>query len=120
MEFRTEYNLTLSTSAGRMLVKALVEYHETVMGTAFKPGVLPTVFEVPGVLRIDNLVAIEDYSYGQVPNPIHKINAQLAIRPEHLRQYATKYEPRLAAEIEEHALHVRFVVRQRAAKSVNT
>lgn len=120
MEFRTEYNLTLSTSAGRLLVKALVDYHETVMGSAFKPGVLPKVFDVPGVLRIDNLVVIEDYSYSSVPNPIHRINAQLAIRPERLRQYAAKYEPRLAAEIEEHALNVRFIVWQRATESVNT
>lgn len=120
MEFRTEYNLTLSTAAGRLLVKALVEYHETVLGSAFKPGVLPKVFDVPGVLRIDNLVAIEDYSYESVPNPIHRINAQLAIRPEHIRQYAAKYEPRLTAETEENALNVRFVVWQRAAESVNT
>ncbi|UAW96655.1 hypothetical protein pEaSNUABM22_00168 [Erwinia phage pEa_SNUABM_22] len=113
MEFRTEYNLTLSQSAGRLLVKALVEYHETVMGSAFKPGVLPTVFEVPGVLRIDNLVIIEDHSYSQVLNPIHKIEAQLAVRQDHLRQYAPKYEPRRAAESEEHALNVKFVVWQR-------
>ncbi|QZE58726.1 hypothetical protein pEaSNUABM28_00169 [Erwinia phage pEa_SNUABM_28] len=120
MEFRTEYNLTLSQSAGRLLVKALVEYHETVMGSAFKPGVLPTVFEVPGVLRIDNLVIIEDHSYSQVPNPIQKINVQLAVRPECLRGYAHKYEPRLAAETEELALNVKFVVWQRSPESVNT
>ena len=120
MEFRIEYSLTLSQSAGRLLVKALVEYHDTVMGSAFTPGTLPKVFDVPGVLRIDNLVAIEDYSYSQVLNPIHVANVQLAVRHDSMQWHARKYEPRREAEIEEHALNVKFVAWQRFPESVNT
>lgn len=118
MEFRTEYNLTLTTGAGRALVKALVEYHETVLGTATTPGSLPTVFEVPGVLRIDNLIVIESHTYESVLNPVHSIF--LHERPEHLRKHGYRYDPREAALREERALNVRFVVWQRAPESVNT
>lgn len=120
MEFRTEYNLTLSQSVGRLLVKALVEYHDTVMGSAFTPGTLPKVFDVPGVLHLDNLVIIESHEYCQVLNPIRIANLQLAVRHDSMQWHARKYEPRREAEIEEHALNVKFVVWQRSSESVNT
>lgn len=120
MEYRTEYNLTLSTCAGRALVKALVDYHETVMGSALTPSALPKVFDVPGVLRIDNLVVIESHEYFQVPNPIQQFVPKPVARPDHTRGHSPKYDPRRGAELEEHALNVKFVVWQRATESVNT
>ncbi|QYW03471.1 hypothetical protein pEaSNUABM34_00169 [Erwinia phage pEa_SNUABM_34] len=118
MEFRTEYNLTLSTSVGRALIKALVDYQEKVMGTVIEPCTLPEVFEVPGVLRIENLVIIEDYSYSQVTNPIRVFSLAAVERPEHLQQYAPKYEPRREAELEECALNVKFAVWQRVTQKL--
>jgi len=112
MEFRTEYNLTLTTAVGRALVKALVEYHETVLGTATTPGNLPTVFEVPGVLRIDNLVVIESHTYESVPNPAHAVLPHE--RPEHLQKYAYRHDPRETALRDDRALNIRFVVWQRS------
>lgn len=118
MEFRTEYNLTLTTVAGRALVKALVEYHETVLGTATTPGNLPTVFEVPGVLRIDNLVVIEGHTYESVPNPAYAFFPHE--RPKHLQKHAYRHDPRETALSDDRALNVRFVVWQRSPESVNT
>lgn len=112
MEFRTEYNMTLTTAAGRALVKALVEYHETVLGVATTPGNLPTVFEVPGVLRIDNLVVIESHTYESVSNPAHAVVYH--DRPEHLEKHFYRHDPRGAALSDDRALNVRFVVWQRS------
>lgn len=120
MEFRTEYNLTLSMCAGRALVKALVDYHETLLGSAFQPGTLPNVFDVPGVLHLDNLVVIESHEYTQVPNPVLRFMDHLLERADHLRWHSPKYEPRREAELEEYVLNVKFVVWQRAPESVNT
>lgn len=120
MEFRTEYNLTLSLCAGRALVKALVEYHETVLGNAFAPGALPKVFDVPGVLHLDNLVIIESHEYCQVPNPIERFAPNQPERADSLRWYTPRYDPRREAELEEHVLNVKFVVWQRSPESVNT
>lgn len=113
MEFRTEYNLTLTTAAGRALVRALVEYHETVLGAATTPSKLPTVFEVPGVLRIDNLVVIESHTYESVPNPAHA-SVVYHERPEQLEKHFYRHDPREAALSDGRALNVKFVVWQRS------
>lgn len=118
MEFRSEYNLTLSMSAGRLLVKALVDYMNSVMEYSASPT-LPTVFEVPGVLRIDNLVLIETHSYVQVPNPVRTI-VPPAYFWLHEQRYAHRKDPREIALTEEFALNVKFVVWQRSPESVNT
>lgn len=117
MEFRTEYDLTLSQVPGRALVRALVEYNDTVLGSHTNPGSLPTTFEVPGVLRIDNLVIIEGHSYSEVPNPVR---THIPLRPDPDRLYAIRHDPRDRALSEENAIHVQFVVWQRAPESVNT
>ncbi|QZE59408.1 hypothetical protein MPK66_gp164 [Erwinia phage pEa_SNUABM_2] len=118
MEFRTEYNLTLSISAGRLLVKALVDYMNGVMADGAGPN-LPSVFEVPGVLRIDNLVLIETHSYMQVPNPVRTIVPPAYFWQQEQR-YPYRHDPRSAALTDEHSLNVKFVVWQRSTESVNT
>lgn len=116
MELRTEYNLTLSQNQGCAVVKALVSYHEV----AEETGQLPKVFEVPGVLRIENITFIEGYTYNQVPNPAFVDHPQVEERPEPNRWFTPRYQPRRKAETELMVLNVKFVVWQMSVESVNT
>lgn len=119
MEFRTEYDLTLSTYAGQLLVKALVAYHEKMCEPTFDPSKVPTVFDVPGVLRIDNLVNIESHTYSSVANPAYSPFSGPK-REDHFLSHAFRYDPRDRARSEKTCLNVKFVVWQRAPESVNT